>query len=93
MRVPWPITVVSVLVTLGICVIALIMTQVQTVPTDAAPSWLDFIAANALRVLLPALIVGAIAWVVERQIRRSRKGDEAPRGFDVLPPDSKGPAA
>jgi hypothetical protein len=72
MRIPWPITVVAVLVTLGLCVIAVIMAQVQNVPSGPAPSWGHFIAGNALRVLLPTLIVGLIAWIIERNIRRSR---------------------
>jgi hypothetical protein len=73
MRVAWPITIVAVLVTLAVCIIGIVMGQVQTVPSGAAPSWGDFIASNALRVLLPALIVGVIAWIIERNIHRSRR--------------------
>lgn len=36
-RIPWPITVVSVLVTVAVYAMGVIMTQVQTVATEAAP--------------------------------------------------------
>ena len=71
MRIPWPITVVAVLVTVAVFTIGVITAQMQTVPTAAAPGWWDFVAANGLRVLVPAAIVGVIARIVERNIRRT----------------------
>ena len=73
MRIPWPITIVAVLVTLGISVMGVIAREAQAIPSGPPPAWGDFIASNALGVLLPALIVGVIAWIIERNVRRSRR--------------------
>ena len=70
MRIHRPITIVAVLVTLAIGIVAVIIGQVQTVATQAAPSWPHFVASNATRIVLPALVVGVIVWIIERNIRR-----------------------
>ena len=75
MKVPWPITVVAVVATFGLFTILAIMSAGQVVPIDAAPSWEDFMLAHATYVLVPTLVVGLIAWMVERNIRRSRVGE------------------
>jgi hypothetical protein len=64
---------VAVLATAAICIVGVILGTVQTVPSGTAPSWWDFIASNALRAALPTFIVGVIAWMIERNIQRSRR--------------------
>jgi hypothetical protein len=91
MQIPWPITIVAVLIARAYCIFGVIVGTVQTVSSGPAPSWWDFIASNALRVLLPAFVVGAVAWIIERNIRRSRRTGAERRGFDVFPPDGDGP--
>lgn len=92
MRIPWPVTIVAVLVTAGIAVIGIIRGTLATVPTaGGAPSWWEFISGNALRVALPTFVVGACAWVVERNIQRSRRATEGHRGFDVVRRHDDGP--
>ncbi len=93
LRIPWPITIVAVLVTAGICIIGVIRGTIETVPSGAAPSWWDFIASNALRVALPTFIVGVIAWIIERNIQRSRRTTDEHRGFEVVHRDDDGPPA
>lgn len=55
-------------------IIGVIMRQVQGISTEPAPSWWDFAASNAMPILLPAVVVGVVAWIVERNIRRARTG-------------------
>jgi hypothetical protein len=74
MKIPWPITIVTVLVTLAIYIIAVIIAEAQTVSVGPAPSWWNFIAGHLLQICIPALVMGVMAWIIERSIRRSRRG-------------------
>ena len=93
MRIPWPITIVAVLVTAAISIVGVLLGTVRTVPSGAAPPWWDYIANNAFRVALPTVIVGAIAWIVERNIRRSRGATDERRGIEVGRRDDDPPPA
>jgi hypothetical protein len=72
MKIPWPITVIASIIAFGWLTIATIMGQLQSIPAGLAPAWPTFILSHAPFVLIGTMIFGLIAWIVERNIRRSR---------------------
>lgn len=72
MKIPWPITVVASIVAFGWLTIATIMGYGQSLRAGPAPTWPQFILGHAPFVLVGTAIVGLVAWIAERNIRRLR---------------------
>jgi hypothetical protein len=91
LRIRWPMTIVAVLVAAAICIAGVILGTRQTVPPLAARPWRELIAGYVPSVVLPSLIVGAFAWIIERNIKDRRRDEH--RGFDVVHRDDDSPPA
>jgi hypothetical protein len=72
MKVPWPITVLASILAFGLLTVVTVMDQLQSVPKGPAPTWPSFVLTHAPFVVIGTAVVGLVAWVVERNVRRSR---------------------
>jgi len=72
MKLAWPITTLASVVAFGLFTFVTIMEQLQSVPTGPALTWPALAMAHAPFILVGTLVVGLVAWIVERNIRRSR---------------------